>query len=292
MAKGNLWMALIAIALIAVAGVYVYQSLGPAIPQTGLPGAPGAPSAPSGSAGCNLATSVVNAVTDTLTPGTSITPSSANRINGAYIGTTAISTVGTADILYNASGYISNIKTGIPINCGANLVANTTMYAYANATPTYYSNNGLTALVQSTANETAQAAGGSYNWKVHLQGTDKKSTGKQLFIVELSVPANVSSVSLNGGQVVAVPNGYTRTLSNGYAAAFLLPAITGNTAVDYNLAVASATGKVVTGQVYTTIYSLEPFVETDGTFSDVGNAFNSVNTAKYHDVQTKNFIIA
>ena len=253
--------------------------------------APGSPAAIA-AGGCQINPSVVNSVTDELTPGTTVGASSNYRLNKVFIGTTAPTTVGTADILFNASGYISKIKTGQDINCGSNQVIDT-MQAFTNASLTYYSNNGLTSLTQSSVNETVASAGGSYNWKLHFQGVDKKSSGKQLVIVELSVPANVSSVTLGNGAVsVTVPNGYSRQLTNGYAAAFTIPAVVGNNVADYNLAVAAATGKVVSGQVYTTVISTEPFVETDGTFSDEGKAYDSVNTAKFHDSQTKNFIIA
>jgi len=287
-AKTNIAVVLGVLALLIIAAAMGYSAFGKGtVTQTTIGGATGATGA--SSAGCPVNPTVVSAVTDTLTPGTSITTTNSYRINGVYTGTTAPTTVGTADILFNASGYIANIKTGVPINCNANLVTNN-LYARANATLTYYSTNGLNSLTLSTINETVMSAGGSYNWKIHLQGTDKKSTGKQLFVVELSVPANVSSVSMsNGAQEVAVPNGYARQLTNSYAKAFLLPAVVGNTAVDYNLAVAASTSTIVSGLVYTTIYNVEPFVETDGSFSDIGAAFNSVNTAKWADRQTKNF---
>jgi hypothetical protein len=240
---------------------------------------------------CAINPSIVSAFTDALNSGTAVTVTNYYRANGVYTGTTAPTYQGSADVLATSAGYISTIVSGVPINCGANQLTGT-MFSLANASLTYYSDNGLTALVQSTANETVKAAGTAYNWKLHFQGTDKKSTGKMLLIVELSVPANVSSVTLSGGQVVPVPNGYTRQATNGYAVAFLLPAISNTVPVDYYLTAQSASGKVITGQVYTSIFNVQPFVETDGTFSDVGNAWDSLNVAKYATSQTKNFIIA
>ena len=271
-----------------IIGVLVYALF--LKPQSAAPGNPN-PALPSGSTQCAINPSVVSAFTDTLNSGTAVTVTNYYRSNGVYTGTTAPTYKGTADVLATSAGYINTIVPNVPIDCGANQLTGT-MYSLANASLTYYSDNGLTALVQSTANETAKAAGTAYNWKLHFQGTDKKSTGKMLLIVELSVPANVSSVTLSGGQVVPVPNGYTRQLTNGYAVAFLLPAISNTVPVDYYLTAQAASSKVISGQVYTTVYNVQPFVETDGTFSDVGNAWDSLNTAKFATSQTKNFIIA
>ena len=245
---------------------------------------------------CALAPSLVNVVTDALTPGTAISATPSFRDASGYLGTTAPTYADNVDILYNATGYLSVVDKGNVLTCGANKNV-ATMYALTNATLTYYSDTGLVALVQSTANETTKGAGAAYNWRLHFQGVDKKSTGKQLLIVEVSVPANVSNVVLTPQglaapvQVVAVPNGYARQGTNSYAAAFLIGPLTGANAVDYTLTAQSASAKVITGQVYTTLYSVQPFVDIDGTFSDSGLAFDGLNAAKWATSQTKNFII-
>lgn len=255
--------------------------------------------------GCQLAPSLVTTDTDILTPGTSITPTANYRYNGAFAGTTAPTFKTVADILFNASTYINVIKTGVPLDCGANPVI-IQQYSLANATLSVYSNDGLTKLTNAAAggayNETAAAAGGSYNWRIHFQGTDKKSTGEQLVILETTSPTNVSSASLSGATDVEVPNGYTRQLTNGYAKAWVIPAVTGNIAIDHNLAVASSTSTLVQGATYITVYSLQPFSDTDGAFITPGvtrssttgsvlTAYNSINTAKYATYQTYNFLI-
>lgn len=250
---------------------------------------------PSGDAGCRINPSVVLSVVDTLSPGTEVSDTPYFRLNGIYTGTTSPTTRGSVDILLTASGYINKILPTETLDCGSNPISGS-MYAYDNATLSVYADNGLSVLTNDAAggayNETAKAAGGSYNWRVHFQGTDKKSTGQQLVVAELSESANVSSLSLSGGTPVTVPNGYSRQISGGYAQAWLIPAVTGNIAYDYNLAAVATTSKIINGAVYTTVYSVEPFVETDGTFSNSGKAFDAINTAKYHDVQTYNFLIA
>ena len=272
----------------AIVGVLVYALF--FRPQSAIVDNPN-PAIGTGTASqCAINPSIVSAFTDTLSPGTAVTVTNYYRSNGVYTGTTAPTYQGTADVLATAAGYVNTIVSGVPINCGANQLTGS-MFSLANASLTYYSDNGLLSLNSVTQNETVKAAGTAYNWKLHLQGVDKKSTGKMLLIVELSVPANVSSVTLSGGQVVAVPNGYTRQATNGYAAAFLIPAVTGTVPVDYYLTAQAASSKVIQGTVYTSIFNVQPFVETDGTFSDVGNAWDSLNTAKSATSQTKNFII-
>jgi len=289
-AKAGTWLAVGGISLVLILAFVVY-SVTIGVPQTAVgDGDVPTPAGTLTSAGCNIAPSVVNAITDTSTPGTSVTATNSYRMNGVYTGATAPTSVGTADILFNSSGYLNKIKAGNAIGCGANLIVDN-MLAYTNATLTIYSDNGLTALADGTVNESVKVAGGSYNWKLHLQGVDKKSTGKQLVIIETSVPANVSSITMNAGTNVAVPNGYTRQLTNGFAVAYLLPALTGNVAQDVNIAATAATAKILQGRVEITVISVEPFVETDGTFSDSGLAYNSLNAAKFHDSQTTDFII-
>lgn len=281
--------------LVGIAGIYGAIDLGTASGFF-LAVTPVEPVSPTGdqvplTEQCFIAPSITSTVTDALTPGTAITPTNTRyRLNGNYLGTTAPTTRGIADILYNSSAYVNVIKSGVQVNCDGNLIASS-MYSYANASLTYYSDNGLLALTEGTINETVKATGGSYNWKLHLQGSDKKSTGKMLLVVEMSVPANVSGVSLSAGQEVSVPDGYARQLTNGYTKAFLLPELVGNKAVDYNLGAVSQTGKLIIGEVFTTLIAVEPFVETDGTFSDLGKAYDSLNVARYQDVQTKNFYI-
>lgn len=243
---------------------------------------------------CAVNPSVVSVITDTLNAGTAVTPTNYYRLNGMYAGSTAPTTSGVADILITSSNYISKIHTGFPLNCGSNLLTDN-VYANTSATLTVYSNNGLKALSNSATggayNETVGSAGGSYNWKIHFQGVDKKSTGQQLVVAELSVPANVSSLSLSGATITNVPNGYSRQLTNGYAAAWLVPAVIGNVAVDNNLAATASTNYVIRGAVYVTVYHLQPFVETDGTFNAGTVAFDSLNTNKAMAKTTYNFCI-
>jgi hypothetical protein len=245
------------------------------------------------SGSCGQNPSIVTAFTDTLSQSTVVGSTVYYRLNDQYIGSTAPTTKGVADLLISNSTYLDKIQNDVNINCNSNLVTDS-LYLWTNGTWTVYSNTGLLSLATGSQNETSvQGAGGSYNWKLHLQGVDKKSTGQIMVIAEFGVPANISSSSLSGGSVVAVPNGYSRQLTNGYAAAWVVPGVTGNAQADYNLGVNTVSGKVLgSGQtVYLTMYSLEPFVETDGTFNTGTAAYDSAGTAKYAGSSTKTFLI-
>lgn len=246
--------------------------------------------------GCAINPSIVYALTDALTPGTALTGgTNYYRLNGVYAGSTAPTTPGTVDVLLTNTSYIAKIHTGFPLNCGSNLFTDS-LYLLTNATQTIFANYNPAVILTNTAaggayNETVAAAGVGYNWRFHQQGVPLKSTGTEMIVIELSALANVTGISISGATPITVPNGYTRQLTNGYVAAFILPAVTGNVATDNNIAITAATSKIVTGAVYTTTYSIQPFVDTDGTFNSGTSPYDSVNTAKYATYQTYNFLI-
>jgi len=255
-----------------------------------------------GGGGCEVNPSVVLTVTDALQPGTSVSASGFYRLNGVYTGSTSPTTKGTADILISAAEYVNTTLTGQVINCGSNQIA-ASLYSQASATDSIYNNAGTAVLTNAATgganNETVGSTGGQYNWKYHLVGTDKKSTGPMLLVVDLQAAvANVSSVSLtpltgspSATALGSVPSGYVTQTSGGYSKAFLIPAIIGASSADYNLQVQAATGYLVSQKVYTRLYDLAPFVETDGSFNPGNNAFDSIGAAKYMTSQDYNFCI-
>jgi hypothetical protein len=249
--------------------------------------------------GCSVNPSLTNAIVDASSTGTAVTPTNYYRFVTAspatYQGTTAPTVLGTYEILITSAGYVSKVHPGFALNCGSNVLTDS-VYAYANDTITVYANNGLSALTNSASggvyNETVMSStGGSYTWKYHLQGVNLKSTGPQMLIVETALSANVSSISLSGGVQTTTPRGYSSQIAGGYIQTFSLPAVTGSQAVDYYLTASALSGKLIAGPVYTTLYSMQPFVETDGTFNPGTSPFDSLGATKYHDVQTYNWFI-
>ncbi len=283
-----IWVVVIVVALFAT-GVLTYSN-----GQIGVKSivSTGTPSQPSGVVTvCGVNPSVVSAITDTLAPGPAVTPTNYYRQGGVYVGT-SMTTKGSTDVLITAGSYVSKIHPAFQVDCGSNLLTDN-VYAFTNATVTVYSNNGLNVLSNSATagatNETVAAAGGSYTWKYHAVGVSQKSTGRLFLIVETSPSANVSSITLNAGTPTTVPNGYSRQLSNSYAVAYILPSIDNGAVVDYYVTMQATSGKLLDGLVYTTLYGLQPFVETDGSFNVGNTPFDSLSASKYHDVQTYNW---
>lgn len=248
---------------------------------------------------CETYTALAVTATDALNLGTAIgglTVSYAK--NGVYVGTTSPTVTGGDDISFIAGNAttIDEIFPAVEIKCGPN-PKEITLKTYGNGTiriaPDTLSGTGqylTNAAAGGAANETKTAAGDSRNWEITFKGNDKKTTGKQLVIVELSSPSNVSSLSMSGATEVPVPNGYTRQLTNGYVEAFEIPAVEGNSVATYNLAVTASTSTIIQGAVYTSWYAEQAFVDTDGSFK-VG-AFDALNTAKWQDRQNYNFMMA
>lgn len=285
---------------VVIAALYFTGNLNLGVQQAGVPYAPTTVSP--GDVGCNVNPSVVPTVTDALQPGTSVTTVENYRLNGQFTGTTSPTTKGTADIMFDAGGYLNTTVYGVPIGCGSNLVT-ATIYAAAIPTVTVYKDNGISVLTNGATggavNESAAASGGQYNWKVHMVGTDKKSSGQMMFVVDLIAPnANITSVTLTpitgapvATKLAAVPRGYSTQTSGGYSIAFLVPAIVGANTADYNLQAQANTGYFIRDSVYTTLYVLNPFVETDGSFNPGNTGWNSLGAAKYYTTSTYNWCI-
>jgi hypothetical protein len=292
--KGGGLMLVGVISLIAILGFIVYSIYGPNS-QTAMGGVQ--TNTGTVSVGCNVNPTMAVAAANGLNPGTAVTVTGAYIVNGQYMGASPTFQAGdNVNFLINASGYLNNIGTPFTVACGANNRAEK-IYQYGNGTITVYSNAGTAVLTNAAVgganNETKSTS--VLNWKVHFVGNDKKSTGKQLLIVELSTPANVTSVTLSqlsGGIIpsVTVPNGYTKQLTNGYVVAFEVPAMVGAGVIDYNLQANAANGNTIQGAAYTTWYATHPFIQDDGTIATTG-AFSNLNTAKYIDKQTYNFYI-
>jgi hypothetical protein len=237
--------------------------------------------------------------TDALNLGSSIGGLTVSyRKNGVYVGTTA-PTVQKGDSISFIAGNATTVDQifdpAYTVDCGNN-PKEITLKTYANATiqvtpdtligTGQYLSNAATG---GAANDTKTSSGGSRNNVIRFVGNDKKTTGKMLIVVELSSPTNVSIVAMSGATSVPVPNGYTRQLTNGYAAAFEIPSQDGVSPASYNLQMSANTGYIIQGAVYTTVYAEQAFVDTDGSFK-VG-AFDSLNAAKWQDKQTANWFM-
>ena len=252
---------------------------------------------------CGQNPSVVSTATNALQSGSSlVTTGTVYRVNGVYQGTTSPTVKGSVDAMFILTGYLNTIKSQ-SIGCGSNPIQ-TSQYAAATPTVTILGQVSGVTLVNSTTgvagnNETKGGAGASYNDRIHFVGTNLNSTGQMLVIVDYanatSAIASASLTPISGAPyatpLAAIPKGYASLTSGGAQYAFLIPAIVGANTADYNLQTQAASSSVVAGAVRISLYSLQPFVETDGTFNPGTTAWDSVGTAKYAVVQNAVFYI-
>lgn len=227
---------------------------------------------------CNTAPSLVESKFDDQQRGTAVTADANYLLNGEYVGT-SVSSFKAGDkvtVLYNSSSYIDTISEEITMVCGAN---NLRTYIKDYSAPTLSVLEDLTALTDNAAggasNASGIAVGGSDTYTVRITGVDKDTSGQLVYVVELSVNTNVSSVVMydpSGSklQTTDVPSFYSNTLSSPYRAAFIIPEVTDAIEKDYKLTVAAKSGKDIQGAVYTTAYVGQAFVEDDGSFTTFG----------------------
>ena len=253
------------------------------------------------STGCeNDPTIDVNAV-NALDLGTTVTVTSSAIVDGTYIG--EISSSDTfqkgADVvlLVNATDYIDQEVEVGELACGQNSV-NVKMFNTDSVTMDLWEKgNDLTDTATGGAvNATSIAEGGSQTYDLYITGTDKYSTGDLVYVLEFSVTQNVSDsgvvVQKNGATLdeEEIPSFYTDTLTSPFKKAFLIPATTGAGEQAYTMTVTAKSGKKISGALYTTGYSKQAFVDTDGTI--VYGVEDSDGTTKYEDTSDVDAFIA
>jgi hypothetical protein len=224
------------------------------------------------------------------------------KVNGKYIGT-AYANPALNDVVDFIAVPSSNyLPTEVmdTIACGPNNIP-ATFYAYTNATVTIYNDAGTNVLTNSAAggvvNETAITSGGTKNWRVHIVGTNQKSTGKMFFYVELpsGSASNVSNVVLNpsgsapSATNAIIPSYISSTNTNPFKIAFEIPSVNNGAVVDYYLQANLLATKTLAGTTYTKIFSEQMFADVDGTFK--AGIYDQLGNAKFHDSYSYNFML-
>ena len=288
-----------AIALIAILGFLAYAQYS----QTQLQGGTDEGGVIIPSAGCAQNPTIVVGAVDKIATGSAVTVTTPAIVNGQWYSTipTALNKGDKVSLLVvNATNYIDAIIPEFTVDCGINLI-NAKIAAAATApTVTIMTDAGTAALTDAAAggatNETAFSAGGAKNWELTISGTDKKSTGNLIMVVELGVEGNVSSATLSNADTGAVleklstvPQGLTVSGTNNYRVAFRIPSVDGAVKKTYNLNVQAASAKVISGAVYTTYYVEQSFTQPTGTFAT--GVSDSEGTAKYETSYDYDFFI-
>ena len=289
-----LWVIAVAVVLaLLVFGVVSFSG----VKNTDLPGTKGN----TGTSGANCAQNPAISTTgvDALVASSNVTPANVQYIaNGVFKGTYTSPVYGDkVTVLADPLGYLA-AQADIVAGCGNNY-ASFNFYSYANAT-VLIKNDAGTAVLRNAVdgngqNETQMT--GLKNWQVTLTGNSQKSTGKMFFYLEMPTnsAANMSTAKLscdNGVTVTpaTIPNAIGSTGTNTYRTAFEVSALVDGAKTTCNLQASLIGGTTLDGAVYTKIYAEQKFVDTDGTVKE--GIYNALNTAKYQDSYSYNFLIA
>lgn len=161
------------------------------------------------------------AVSDALDPSTAVSTGLSAKINGGANQTITSSTDlgknSNVEVLATASGYQATIFGPYTIGCGSNQKSGT-MKAISSPTVAIITvPGGDTATNVSTAiattNITKASAGGSLKFGIELTGTDKKTTGDMVVLIETN--SSVDTLTLDGvvGSTQKTPETYTDRVS-------------------------------------------------------------------------------
>lgn len=273
MAKGNMWIWIVGILIALVALGYI--NLGSLGQQ---------PTVPPVTGGCELAPSIVNTTVDKILTSTAITPGIVGiRVNGVYRGTTLSSTFSkgdTGEIIYGGNAY-QNVKESFgPLDCGVNNI-DASLYKTSNASFKVFNDVGQVvtdAVIGGATNQSASAT--TIDAEFKIVGPADKSSGDMICVFEATVTAEVDDIVLSGATEVGIPQFYTVAGANSVSFAYEVPALIDGASKTYNLKIVPETSATIDDVgVYTTCYSKQWFVDTDGTFKY--GIEDSDGTAKY-----------
>jgi len=134
-----------------------------------------------------------------------------------------------------------------------------------------------------TTNQTDLTAGETLMLEAVFQGTNGESSGEGVWVLEFaaSTSANISSVTFDGKQTIAIPSVHTLLNTSSEAVAFEVPAVVGSTKASHTLSIQLEPTKDLGDGVYTDWYAKQWFIDDDNTVSY--GIQDSDGTAKYEN---------
>jgi len=199
-------------------------------------------------------------------------------VNGGDVATTVTSgttsfPAGTElELLLSITDYIDESYTA-RMPCGG-LTISAPMYSASSDNPSIRIKNDdgdfMTDAISDTGilmlvNQTALDLGETIVWEVVFQGTNGESSGDGVWILEFnaSTNSNITSVTLDGKQPIAVPSVHTLQHAGSEAVAFDIPAIVGAETRSMSLSIELGSGQDLMGYVLTDWYTKQKFIDDD-----------------------------
>jgi len=248
---------------------------------------------------CEQAPKLSLSVVDAINRGSNISVSDVElRLNGQYVGQFSSSRefqIGdNVELLLEKANYIADELPSITIDsCGTKTI-NGELYATSeNSFRIFNTNNNLLTDDASggATNQTKLTASGSF--EVKIDSTTDESTGDLVIVIEAGNTSQVDDLVLSGFpgvKKVDVPEFYSNVGANAIQRAYQIDALKDGATESGTLKIVpEASATIEDCAVYVTAYSIQGFVDTDGSF-DTG-VEDSEGTAKYEDTWDFDFYI-
>lgn len=228
---------------------------------------------------CGLASILTVQDKSTLDAGTDPgSPTITAGVNGGDVATTVTSGTTTfpagteLEVFLSITDYIDE-SYNVRMPCGG-LTLSAPMYYATSDNPSIRMKNDdgdfMTDAISDTGilmlvNQTNVGTGETIVWDVVFQGTNGESSGDGIWVVEFnaSTSANITSITLDGKEPVAVPTTHSSQHAGSKIVAFDVPAIVGAETRTMSLSIELGSGYDLVGYALTDWYAKQKFIDDD-----------------------------
>jgi hypothetical protein len=211
--------------------------------------------------------------TDKLSPGTAVTGTSLVSTDGGSFVADDFSLSGSPNqilsliLVNNSAGGYHNVKVDtVKIPTSPTGVVDVKFVKNGTVTINVFNTDSVKTTSTGTVNQTV-AAGGAYNMKVRLDGSDKVSSQDMRCILESNTTGDMDKITLSGLGAsyigMAKPASYSLAGANSQVWVYDIAAVEGAVSLDGTVAVASKTSKTLAGNyMKITCKTKEYFLDT------------------------------
>jgi hypothetical protein len=268
-------LAIVVIGMVVVGTIYVTK--GETIPQSITTDENGTIIPPSSSDnGCQIAPTINPSVNDELNPSTSVTAIMSAKINNGGNKTITSSTTfakgDKVELFLASSGYEKQFNTLYISECKAYSPVYS-MKAISSPSVTILTSPSNTAVTNvstavATTNLTKVSAGGALSFNIRMVGTDKKTTGNMVVLIEGN--KSISSITLNGvtGAVKSPSKYSTRVGTNSQVFYFEIPAFDNAQDKIFNAVATMKSGEsYAVVPLYVSVIGKDNFLDSSGSYN-------------------------